>query len=68
MKEIIYFHRSKDENYNIVDKAKENNINNADNLLYLGYEVAIEVEILDGGIAKLLSVQGKDVSDKNILI
>lgn len=67
-KETIYFHRSKDDNYEIVEEAKSLGYNQTHDLLNLGYEVEMEVEIFENGKLKVLKIAGKDVSDKGISI
>lgn len=56
-KTVIYMHRSKEENFNIVDLAFEKGFEAsiADKLKYLGYEFEIEVEIFEDGTIKIIN-------------
>lgn len=53
----IYFHRSKDENANIVRKALKHGFDSLtiDKLRYLGYEVELKVEIFENGTVKIIN-------------
>lgn len=68
MKQKIYLHRDKEENYDLVKKAKKNGIQNADNLLYTGYEIELEVEISKDGVVNVLKINNTDISDKGVKI
>ena len=46
---IIYFHRAKDENMEIVRQAEEIEFENSDDLKYLGYEIEMTVAIREDG-------------------
>lgn len=45
----IYFHRSKDENMEIVMQAEKMEFENSDDLKYLGYEIEMTVSIREDG-------------------
>jgi len=65
----IYFHREKEENWEVVDKAEELGYSDSDSLKTLGYEVGMEIEISkDCKTRKVLRIEGIDVSDKDIFI
>jgi hypothetical protein len=66
MIEKLYFHRGKDENWDIIDKAEELEYECANNLSYLGYEIGMKVEISPNGKVKILQLEGVDISDKEI--
>lgn len=63
--ETIYLNRQKEENHAIEFRAKELGFN-TENILFLGYEVEMEVEIFEDGTVKILKVNGIDVADKCI--
>ena len=68
-KEMIYFNREKEENWDIMDKAKRLEFKgDIKNLSYLGYGIEMEVEISEDCKSKILSVNGVDISDKEIYI
>lgn len=67
-KETIYFHREKENNWNLVSKAEEMGFESADAFLYTGYELEMKLECRENGVSKILEINGKDVSDKNIFI
>lgn len=67
-KEQIYLHRSKEENWSIVDKAKEIGFEKPDDLVWLSTEVGLEVEVCEDGKHKVLTINGVNVEDKNIII
>lgn len=71
--QTIYLNREKEENWDIVDQAEELGFTNAQDLLYLGYDIEMNVEIceqddISGPFSKILSINGVDVSHLNILI
>ena len=66
--EKIYFHRDKDENSEIVSKAKRIKFEQYDDLRYLGYEIEMVVIIAEDGTRKIKEVCGINVEDKEILI
>ena len=65
---VIYFHREKEENWEIERLAKEKGFKDREGILYLGYEIDMNVEIREDLKHKVLSIQGIDVSDKDIFI
>lgn len=67
-KETIYLHRSKEENRSLAEQAKEMGFESTEAFLYTGYEIELELECRENGVSKILSIDGKDVSDKNIYI
>lgn len=67
IKQTIYFHREKEDNYEVYDAMEANNFK-TDNIMWLGSEVAMEVELFEDGSNKVLSINGKDVSKLNISI
>lgn len=52
----IYLHRSKEENYGLQEKARKQGIRR-DDLLYVGYEVEMKVEVTEDKI-KVLEING----------
>jgi hypothetical protein len=52
----IYLHRSKEENWELQEKAKKQGIKR-DDLLYVGYEVEMRVEVTEDKI-KVLEING----------
>lgn len=56
-KTVIYFHRDKETNSEIVDLAIENGFKQeeADKLKYLGYETKIEIEVFEDGTIKIIN-------------
>jgi hypothetical protein len=66
--ENIYINRDKESNWDLEDKAKELGFKNIDNLIYTGMEVCFETEFFEDGTNKVLSIDGIDVSEKNISI
>ena len=66
-KKKIYFHREKEENWDIEEESMLRGFN-AENILWLGSDVEMTVEIREDGTNKVLSVQGKDVSNLDIFI
>lgn len=67
-KETIYFNREKEDNWEIVDQAMELGFKNARNLPHLGYELKMEVLVSEDGKNKVLTINGVDVSDKEIYV
>lgn len=66
-KKKIYFHRDKEENWDIEEESISRGFD-AENILRLGSDVEMTVEIREDGTNKVLSVQGKDVSNLDIFI
>ncbi|APC83424.1 hypothetical protein [Clostridium botulinum] len=66
--EKIYFGRDKEENWDIEEKAEHRGFKNSEKLVYLGYEVEMEVEVREDLKHKVLKIDGVDVSDKDIYI
>ena len=67
IKQKIYFHREKEDNWDLEEKLEKKKFN-TDNILYLGSEIEVEVELFEEGTNKVVSFEGIDVSDKNISI
>ena len=67
-KKKIYFNREKEENWNIEKKGKKLGFEKSEDLVYLGYEIEMKVEIFEDITVKVLKIQGIDVSDKDIFI
>lgn len=67
IKEKIYFHREKEDNWNLEKKLEKKKFN-TENILWLGLEIEVKVELFEDGTNKVISLQGVDVSDKNISI
>lgn len=67
IKEKIYFHREKEDNLDLEEKLEKKNFYTED-ILYLGSEIEVKVELFEDGTNKVLSFQGVDISDKNISI
>lgn len=65
--ETIYFHRDRDDNRTIREKAESLKFKNSDDLRYLGSEVEFKVLITEEN-NKVLEINGIDVSDKDIFI
>lgn len=55
--QTIYLNREKEENWDIVDQAEELGFTNAQDLLYLGYDIEMNVEILSKMISPDRSVR-----------
>ena len=64
----VYFNRSKEENWDIESRAEKEEFKNSSDMVYLGYEVEMDVEVRDDLQHKVLKINGIDVSDKNITI
>ena len=67
IKQKIYFHREKEDNWDLEEKLEKKKFN-TDNILYLGSEITVEVELFEDGTNIVVSFEGIDVSDKNISI
>jgi hypothetical protein len=67
-KETIYFHREKEDNWGIRDKAEELGFKCDKQLSYLGYDVEMEIEIFEDGSNKVLKIDGKDISMLDISV
>lgn len=67
IKEDIYFHREKEDNWDLEEKLKQNKFNTA-NIRWLGSEVCVKVELMEDGTNRVLELEGVDISDKNISI
>lgn len=65
--EDIYLHREKEDNWELEEKLEKIHFN-TDNILYLGYEIKIKVELMEDGTNRVLEFEGVDISDKNISI
>ena len=65
-KKKVYFHREKEENWDIEEESISRGFD-AENILRLGSDVEMTVEIREE-TNKVLSVQGKDVSNLDIFI
>ena len=68
MKKTIYFHREKEENWEIIDKCEAKGFKNTDGLRYLGNEIKMLINIDEDCNVKVISINNIDVSDKNIEI
>lgn len=70
--EDIYFHREKEDNWDLEEKANNMGFRNPESMLYVGYEVDIKVEITENAkgdiVTKIIELEGVDVSDKDIFI
>ena len=66
-KKKVYFHREKEENWDIEEESISRGFD-AENIHRLGSDVEMTVEIREDGTNKVLSVQGKDVSNLDIII
>lgn len=66
-KKKVYFHREKEENWDIEEESISRGFD-TENILWLGSDVEMTVEIREDGRNKVLSVQGKDVSNLDIFI
>ena len=66
-KKKVYFHREKEETWDIEEESISRGFD-AENILRLGSDVEMTVEIREDGTNKVLSVQGKDVSNLDIFI
>ena len=67
IKQKIYFHREKEDNWDLEEKLEKKKFN-TDNILYLGSEIEVEVELFEDGTNKVISFEGIEVYDKNISI
>lgn len=66
--ETIYFNREKEENWDIEKRGERLGFESPQDLVYLGYEVCMEVEVCENLSHKVLRINGCDVSDKNIYV
>lgn len=66
--ETIYFHKDKEDNWDIVVNAKEHGFKSYEDFYYLGYEIKMIVECFSNGDNKVLTINDIDVSDKGITI
>lgn len=66
-KKKVCFHREKEENWDIEEESISRGFD-VENILRLGSDVEMTVEIREDGTNKVLSVQGKDVSNLDIFI
>lgn len=66
--EKVYFNRGKEENWDIESKGEELGFERPSDLVYLGYEVEMEVEVREDLKHKVLKINGQDVSDKEIYV
>ena len=66
-KETISFSREKHENWGMEDRCKELGFN-SEPIPYIGYETMMEIEVFEDGTNKVLSINGIDVSEKNISV
>lgn len=68
----VSFHREKEDNWGIEEKGMKAGFKNYRNLVYVGYDVEMDVEITetDEGetYTKVLKIGKVDVSDKEIYI
>ena len=64
----VYTNNSKEENWDIVDKADKLGFQNVENFRYIGYEICFETKLFEDGTNKVLKINGVDVSDKDISI
>lgn len=63
----IYFHREKEDNWDLESQAEKLGFKAPHDMVYIGAEVGMKVEITDNH-TKVLEIEGIDVSDKNIFI
>lgn len=66
--EEIYFNRESEDNWDIIDKAKELKFKNYRNLKWLGNEVGLKVRIDEELNCKVLEFNGKNVEDLDLYI
>jgi hypothetical protein len=62
----IYFRRDKEENRDIIEKARQEGYENSNELMYLGYEIDMTIEVFEDSTIKVLEIENIDVRDKNI--
>lgn len=67
IKENIYFHREKEDNYNLEEKLEKKKFN-TENILHLGSEIGMKIELFEDGTNRVLALNGVDLSDKNISV
>jgi hypothetical protein len=66
--ETISFHRGKEDNFEIEERAKQEKFPDSTPTLYIGYEVIMEIEVGEDGNCKVLEINGIDISDKEVFI
>lgn len=66
--ETIYFNREKEENWSVCNRAEELCFKNPRDMIWLGSEVEMKVEIREDNKHRILEINGTDISDKNVLI
>lgn len=66
--ETIYFHREKEDNWEFCDIAEEKGFKNPDDMVWVGSEVEMKVEISESNKHKVLEINGIDISDKEVFI
>jgi hypothetical protein len=68
MIEEICFNRSKEANYEIVERFKKTYKRSpkdvTDMLYYLGYEISMKIKILKDGTTKILEVNGIEIKEE----
>lgn len=64
----LSFTREKEDNWDIERKAEKKGFQKTEDLVYLGYEVVMQVEIFEDGSNKVLKIDGVDVKDKNLSV
>lgn len=67
IQENISFNREKEDNLDLESKLKKKNFN-TEQILYLGYDINMKVELMEDGTNRVLELEGVDISDKNISI
>lgn len=67
IQENISFNREKEDNLDLESKLKKENFN-TEQILYLGYDINMKVELMEDGTNRVLELEGVDISDKNISI
>jgi len=67
IKETIYLHRNKEKNWELEDRCEELHFETK-TIPYIGYEITVEIEIFENGHNRVLSINGIDISEKNIQI
>lgn len=68
--DTIYLHREKEDNWELEEQAETLGWNNSSEILYIGSEVEMKIEITNEKElkTKVLEINGIDVSDKEIYI
>lgn len=64
----IGLYREKEDNWDLEEQAEELGFSNPRDIVYLGHEVIMEVEVREDLAHKVLKINGVDVSDKDITI